>query len=442
MAVMDRAKAALRAWRGPAPGVVATSDGGTVFGAADGLNDPTGMTVLNLLGASGQGATIGEREALSVPAVLRALEVLCALFAMTPLVYYRRDGEGKVRVDDAPQAIMLRSRSNDVQNAFLFKELMIGDLVMTGRFGCYIHRDVLYRPAKLTRVEPRPIGVAQSWSKADGLEVFYDAQLPDGSRERLTRNDLWFVPGFSRNGLVGLDRMMLLQETFAAAAATSSFAARFWENNAQPSTILTSKAKIDPAGKSAIKTDWQSRFSGPRNAGSVAVLDQEMDAKFLAHDNAKSQYIEVRAFYVVEIARAFGVPPHVVFELSRATFSNIEQQSLELILYSMLGHFERVAAAATHQFAEAGHFYEFMPDALLKGDIASRYAAYAVAIDKGVLNPNEVRRKENLNDREGGDDYRMGSGSTLEGAAPAAPVDHRPPEQPAPKRKPLTEEDA
>lgn len=408
-----------------------------VGAAADGLSDTGGMTVLNLLGGRSQGAPIGEHEALSIPAVLRALEVLCALFAMCPLVYYRREGDGKVRVDDAPQSRMFRTSANNVQSAYLLKEVMLGDLLMRGKYGSYIHRDKLYRASSLTRLDPGPIAPAQSWSKADGLEMFYDVMLPDGSRERLSRNDCWFVPGFSRDGLTGLDRLKLLQDTIRAAAATSQFAARFWENNAQPSTVLTTKAKVDKAGKTEIRNDWVDRFSGPRNAGGVAVLDQEMDAKFLAHDNKQAQYIETRSFYVVEIARAWGVPPHVLFELSRATFSNIEQQSLELILYCMMGHFERVAAAATHQFAEEDHFYEFLVDALLKGDIASRYAAYSIAVDKGILNPNEVRRRENLNDREGGDEYRVGSGSAIEGQTPPALTDQRTP--PAP---PAEEEDA
>jgi len=443
MGILDRARAATRALRGDRADVAVTADepagmpmgpaAPAIVASADGMNDTSGLTFLNLLGGT-RGAPIGEQAAMSSPAVLRALEVLTGLFAMAPLIYYRSEGTGKVRVDDAPQAIMLRTRTNDVQNAFLFKEVMLGDLIMTGKFAGYIHRDGLYRAGKLTRVNPQGVTPASSWDKADGLEVFYDTHLPNGTFERLTRNDLWYIPGFSRDGLVGIDRLKILQDTFEAAAATSSFAARFWENNAQPSTILTSKAKMEQDDKTKLKTDWQKRFSGPKNAGQVAVLDQEMDAKFLAHDNAKSQYIEVRAFYVVEIARAFGVPPHIVFELSRATFSNIEQQSLELILYSMMGHFERVAAAATHQFAEPGHFFEFLPDALLKGDIKSRYEAYGVAIDKGILNPNEVRRMENRNDREGGDEYRVGSGSAIEGQAPTAPVDHRPPEQTPPKR--------
>ncbi|MEH3103443.1 MAG: phage portal protein [Sphingomonas phyllosphaerae] len=417
---MDRARAAVRAWRD-------TSSSDAIVAGADGLDDTGGMTVLNLLGAGGRGAPMGEHEALSVPAVLRALEVLCGLFAMTPFHYYKLTDQGKVRVDDAPQALLFSTSANAVQPAFLLKELMLGDLLMCGRFGSYIHRDPLYRPMALSRLLPHAIQPVQHWDKADGLEVFYDASLPDGSRERLTRNDLWFVPGFSRDGLLGLDRLKLLSNTFENAASTNEFATRFWNNNAQPSTVLTTKAKVGADEKKQIRADWQQRFAGPRNAGATAVLDQEMKAEFLSHNNKEAQFIESRSFAVVEVARAFGVPPHVLFELARATFSNIEQQSLELYLYTMLGHFGRAQAHMTHQFAEPGHFFEANPDALLKGDIKSRYEAYSIAIDKGILNPDEVRNLENRNKRPGGDEYRVGSGSTLESQQPSKPVDHRPP---------------
>jgi HK97 family phage portal protein len=427
MGMMNRARAALRAWR----------SGGAIVAGVDGLNDTGGATVLNILGPNGRGVPMCEARALSVPAVLRALEVLCGLYAMTPCHYYRRTADGKVRVDDAPQAQIFLTSANAVQPAFLLKELMLGDLLMRGKFGGFIHRDNLYRASGLTRLDPGAIGPpAQHWTKADGLEFFYDVQLPDGSRERLTRNDVWYVPGFSRDGLVGLDRLKLLGDTIERAASTSEFAKRFWDNNAQPSTILTTKAKVEQATKDAIKVDWQNRFGGPRNAGAVAVLDQEMDAKFLAHDNKASQFIEARTFDVGDVSRSFGVPPHVLFELSRATFDNIEHQSLELYLYTMLGHFGRAEAHMTHQFAEPGHFYAFQPEAMLKGDIKTRYEAYAIAIDKGVLNPNEVRRKENLNDRDGGDDYRLGSGSTVEGQQPASP-----PSKTRPAPTPQPEED-
>ncbi|AOH85733.1 hypothetical protein AWL63_19075 [Sphingomonas panacis] len=428
MGMLDRARAAIDGWRGSA------ASSGAIVAGADGLNDPGGMTVLNLLGRGSAGVPMCEARALSVPAVLRALEVLCGLFAMTPFHYYRRVGDGKERIDYAPQAQIFLTSANAVQPAFLLKELMLGDLLMCGRFGSYIHRDALYRPSALSRLLPTAIAPVHHWDKADGLEMFYDAQLPDGSRERLSRNDIFYVPGFSRDGLCGIDRLKLLGNTFEAAASTNEFAARFWDNNAQPSTVLTTKGKVAPDEKLKIRNDWQQRFSGPRNAGATAVLDQEMKVEFLSVNNKESQFVETRGFSVVEVSRAFGVPPHVLFELSRATFSNIEQQSLELYLYTMLGHFERAAAYMTHQFAEPGCFFEALPEAMLKGDIATRYTAYQIAIDKGILNPNEVRRRENLNDRPGGDEYRVGSGSQIEGQQPAKPVDHRPP-APAPSQE-------
>jgi HK97 family phage portal protein len=395
----------------------------TAPAAADGLSDPTGTTVANLLGfASGSRWGGGEKDALSIPATLRALEILTGTFAMTPLIYYRKTADGgKERADDQPESVLFRERPNDVQSPFLFKELMLGDLLMRGRFAAYVHRDGMYRPGGLSRLLPTAVQPAQYWSKADGTELFYDATLPDGSAERLTRDSCWYVPGFSRDGLLGVERLKLCADTFEAASATSHFARRFWENNAQPSTILTTKQKVDPEDKNKIKADWQSRFGGPRNAGGVAVLDQELKAEFLAHDNKQAQYIETRTFYVLELARCWGIPPHLIFELSKATFGNIEQQSLEFIVFHMMPHYERVASAATHYFARPGHFYEFLPDALLKGDILSRYQAYGIAIDKGWLNPNDVLARENMNKRPGGEQYRMGSGSMLEGQSPASP---------------------
>lgn len=427
MGVASRVGAAWAALRGRA------SEGAIVAGV-DGLNDLTGSTFVNLLGGGVRGVSIGEADSMSIPAFLRGLEVMCGIFAAAPLVYYRKlDDGGKEPATDQPLYDMFCERPNDWQSPFLFKELLLGDLLLRRKFASYIHRDTLYRPIALTRL-PYGIQPQYHWSKQDGMTLFYDAQLPDGSFERLTSNDLWFVPGFSRDGFIGIDRLKLLEDTIHGATETMRFAARFWGNNAQPSTILTTKAKVKQEEKDRIKSDWRTRFGGSNNAGGVAVLDQEMDAKFLAHDNKASQYVEVRTFTVVEIARILGVPPHIVFELSKATFSNIEQQSLELILYHMMPHFERVASAATHQFAEKGYFFAFNPDAYLMGDIISRYTAYGIAIDKGIFNPNEVRAKENENKRPGGEEYRVGSGSTIEGAPPPKPTDNRAP-APAPQEE-------
>lgn len=423
-------RAALRALVSADP-VPAPASPAPVAGA-EGLDDDAGWSVTAMLGRTGGRAPINERTALTLPAVWRALEILSGVFAMTPLIYYKQlDDDGKERAKSSPLYKIFRSAPNATQSDFAFKEVLLGDLLLAGRFAAFTHRDGLFQTTALTRLDPYPVAVNQSWDKKDGTELFFDVTLPDHARERLTRADIWYVPGFSRDGLVGLDRVQFMKDAIASGVATSEYAARFWENNAQPSTVLTAKGKVVPEDKNKIRADWKKLFRGPKAAGEVAVVDQEMDVKFLSLDNKASQYVESRTFSVLEVSRAFGVPPHLLFELSRATFSNIDHQSLEFIIYCMGPHYARVAAAATQHFAEEGHFFEFLPEALLKGDIKGRFEAYGIAIDKGVYSPNEVRSMENRNKRPGGDEYRVGSGSTIEGAAQSAPRTR--PAEPAPQ---------
>lgn len=354
-------------------------------------------TFWSLTGATGGSrVSVNERTSLSLPAVLHALEILTGVFAMTPMIYYSRQGDGKTRAEGSPLFQLFHERPNDVQSAFLFKEVLLGDMLMAGGFANFVHRDGAFRPKALSRLDPRMVQPVKFWDRQDGLELFYDAQLPDGSNGRFTRTDIWHVPGFSRDGLLGVNRIRLLDDMLGSAIAAGEYARHFWENNAQPATILHSKGKVNPEDKAKIKFDWKRMFGGPRKAGEVAVLDQELEAKLLGATNRESQFVEVRAFNVVEVARAFGVPPHLLYELTRATFSNIEQQSLEFIMYSMMPHYERVASAATHYFAEPGHFFEFLPDALLKGDVKTRWEAYKAARESGAMNADEIRKRENM----------------------------------------------
>lgn len=377
------------------PGAGAAAPSGP--SASTELADPNSETFWALTGTTGGSrVAINERSALTLPAVLHALEILTGVFAMTPMLYYRREGDGKTRADGSHLFTLFHDRPNEVQSVFLFKEVLLGDMLMAGGFANFVHRDGMFRPKSLSRLDPRTVHPASHWDRQDGLELFYDARLPDGSSGRFTRTDIWHVPGFSRDGLLGVNRVKLLDDMLGSAVAAGEYARHFWENNAQPATLLTAKGKVNPEDKAKIKFDWKRMFSGARKAGEVAVLDQEMQAETLGATNKDSQFVEVRAFNVVEVARAFGVPPHLLYELSRATFSNIEQQSLEFIMYSMMPHYERVASAATHYFAEPGHFFEFMPDALLKGDVKTRWEAYKAARESGVLSADEIRKKENM----------------------------------------------
>ena len=365
--------------------------------ASSGLTDVESDTYFALTGAAGgTGTVVNERTTMSLPAVLRALEVATSVFAMTPMVYYSRNGSSRDRAENSPLYDLFHERPNDSQSIFLFKEVLLGDMIMTGGAANYVHRDGMFNPKALSRLNPHTVTPCEFWDRQDGLELFYDATLPDGTSGRFGRTDLWHIPGFSRNGIVGINRIKLLDDMLGAAVAAGQYSRFFFENNAQPATVLQYEGKVAPENKAKIKLDWKKLFGGARRAGDVAVADQGMEVKTLGSTNRDSQFVEVRQFNVVEVSRAFGIPPHLLFELSKATFSNIEQQSLEFIMYSMMPHYERVASAATHYFAERGHFFEFLPDALLKGDIKTRWEAYKAAREAGVLSADEIRQKENM----------------------------------------------
>lgn len=398
MSLFDRLRGA-RASAAPAARIEPTVSGGpTGEDTPSGVQTPEAWLGTSYGRASSAGVRVNEGSALSLSAVMQALRVLTGVFAMTPLVYYRRTGTGgKERATESPRYTLFHDRPNGFQTPFAFKELLLADICLAGRFAGFISRDYRQDPTVLTRLDPRGLGVNFHFDRQTGIEPFYDATLPDGTRDRFSADQVWHIPGFTRDGLTGIDPITYMREVLGGALATTEYANRFWANDAKPNVVLTSPNKIPREVKQEIKADWEDRFAGAARSHGTAVLDQDLKPTFLSHDNEKAQHLETRIFQVSEVARALGVPPHLLFELSRSTNNNIEHQSLEFVIYHMMPHYTRVAEAATLAFAEPGCFYEFLPDALLKGDSKSRWEAYKAARELGALNVDEIRAAENRN---------------------------------------------
>jgi HK97 family phage portal protein len=369
------------------------------------------------------GVVVNERTTMSLPAVMQALRIICGVFAMTPLAYYRRTAEGRERASDDPLWTLLHDRPNQTQSAFAFKELLLADVLLTGNFYAYVSRDSRMRPVALTRIKPGNVTVHDYFDRAGGLELFYDATLPDKSHERFSARDIWHIAGPTRDGEVGLSPLDYMRDALGGSIATSDYTSRYWANNARPPIQLQTDHKMAPEDKARLRADWKARFAGV-DGDSIAVLDQGLKADFLTFDHQQSQLLETRQFQVLDVARAFGVPPHLLFDLSRATFSNIEHQSLEFITFHMGPHYERVAGAAARQFAAPDHYFEFLTDALVKGDIKTRWEAYRIQRETGVLSADEIRERENLNRIGGaaGDERWRPGNMTISGTPVAQPA--------------------
>ena len=369
------------------------------------------------------GLRVDEKSVLGIPATLQALRVLTGVLAMTPLHYYRRAASGRERAEGDLRRLM-HDAPNGFQSAFAYRELMMGDILLAGAHFAYVSRDFAGRPVALTRLNPRTVFITDFFDRSEGITLFYDATPPDGSRERFPARDIWHVAGFSRDGIIGLNPIDYARDALGGALATSRHASAFWSRGGKVDTVLQTKARISPEDKARMRADWEAVQNGP-NGSRTAVLDQDLTVQFLTHDHQKSQFNETRGFQVVDLARIWGVPPHLIFDLTRATFGNIEQQSLEFVIYHLGPHFARIEQAATRQFAEPGHFFEHLTDALVRGDLKSRMEAYWQQRQMGMVNANELRRRENMTDLPGdaGTEYwrpgNMGiAGQPAPGAAP------------------------
>lgn len=365
------------------------------------------------------GVRVNETTALSIPATLQALRVLSGVFAMTPLHYFLREQGARRRIED-DVAALLHDRPNGHQTAFQFAELAMMDLLLSGDFYAYVSRDFASRPRALTRLKPGMVVVAEYFDRAEGVTLFFDATLPDGTRERFPGRDILHVPGMSRNGLTGLNPVVFARDALGGAIATADHAARFWANGGRPSVMLKTKQKLSPETRGRIKKDWKDIHGGP-NGDDVAVVDQDLSAEFLMHNMKASQYLETRGFQVLDLARLWGVPPHLIFDLSRATFGNIEQQSLEFVIYHLGPHYARFAQAVGRTLAAPRHYFEHITDALVKGDLKSRMEAYWQQRQMGMVNANELRRRENQAPIDGaaGEEYWRPGNMAIAGTPPA-----------------------
>lgn len=382
-------------------------------------------------GTSKAGVRVTETTALSIPATLQALRILSGVFAMTPMHLYRRGVRGREHAERDPVELLLSRRPNSHQSPFELREMVMTDLLLAGNFFAYVSRDVRGTPVALTRLKPGTVVVSEFFDRAEGQFLFYDASLPDGARERFAARDIWHVRGMSRDGLVGLNPVAYARDAIGGAVATNDHAARFWQKGGRPHTVLSTPGKVPQPEKAMLRRDWQTLHAG-NDPDFVAVLDQDLKATFLTHNLKDDQFLETRQFQVVDLARIWGVPPHLIFDLSKATFGNIEQQSLEFVIYHLGPHYKRIEEAATRQFAADGHYFEHLTDALVRGDLKSRMEAYWLQRQMGIASANDLRRRENDPDIEGaaGSEYWR-PGNMVVAGQPAPPPGAAPQGDPA-----------
>ncbi len=384
-------------------------------------NNTAGSSYRFFTGGSTAGKNVTERSAMQMTAVYSCVRVLSEAVAGLPLhVYkYRSDG-GKEKALDNPLYFLLHDEPNPEMTSFVFRETLMTHLLLWGNAYAQIIRNGKGEVVALYPLMPNRMTVDRDENGRLYYKYYRGCDEAIRSKEYeviLSPYDVLHIPGLGFDGLVGYSPIAMAKNAIGLAIATEEYGAKFFANGAAPSGVLEHPGTLKNPDK--VRESWNATFGGSHNANKVAVLEEGMKYTPISISPEQAQFLETRKFQINEIARIFRVPPHMVGDLEKSSFSNIEQQSLEFVKYTLepwLVRWEQSMVRSLLTPSEKKeYFIKFNVDGLLRGDYASRMSGYATARQNGWMSANDIRELENL-DRipaeEGGDLYLINGNMT------------------------------
>lgn len=377
-------------------------------------NRTVGSSYSFYMGGSSAGKNVNERSAMQMTAVYSCVRILAEAVAGLPLHLYRyKEDGGKERAIDNNLYHLLHDEPNKEMSSFIFRETLMTHLLLWGNAYAQIIRNGKGEVVALYPLMPNKMQVDRN----ENGELYYiytrssdEAKTMEGVIVYLTPRDVLHIPGLGFDGLVGYSPIAMAKNAIGLAIATEEYGAKFFANGAAPSGVLEHPGTIkDP---SRLRENWNSTFGGSANSGKVAVLEEGMKYTPISISPEQAQFLETRKFQIDEIARIFRVPPHMVGDLEKSSFSNIEQQSLEFVKYTLdpwvIRWEQSLSRALLNEDEKRKYFFKFNLEGLLMGDYESRMSCYAVARQNGWMSANDIRELENMDKipaEDGGDLY-------------------------------------
>lgn len=385
------------------------------------------------------GARVDESTALNIPAVWACIRIIAESIGSLPLHLYTRQGRGKQRATNHPLYLLLHDRPNPEMGAMSFRETMLSHVLSWGN--CYAEKemDQVGRVKALWPIGPDRV---RPMRDADTGQVFYKVR-PDNSGIEIDipRDNMLHIPGLSYNGLVGYSPIAKMREAIGLALATEEFGARFFGAGTHPGLIVSHPGKLGETAHKNLRESLATTYSGLGKAHRLLLLEEAMKVEKIGINPEEAQFLLTRRFQLAEIARIYRVPMHMLADVEKgASYASIEQMSLDFVIHTLRPWMVRFEQAYNNQLfltdlERRRYFWEHLADGLLRGDLASRYAAYAVGRNWGWLSADDIREIENMNPLPDGkgEIYLQPVNMVEAGTEPAPPEPPAPvPELPAP----------
>lgn len=375
-----------------------------------------------LFGRTTSGKPVNERTAMQTTAVYACVRILAEAVASLPLhVYEYRDDGGKEMVHDHPLYYLLHDEPNPEMTSFVFRETLMSHLLIWGNAYAQIVRDGAGRVLGLYPLLPNKMDVQRD----ERGNIYYvyarnsdeNPMFKEYGDIRLKAEDVLHIPGLGFDGLIGYSPIAMAKNAVGMTLACEEYGASFFANGANPGGVLEHPGVLKDPSK--VRESWNSVYRGVNNAHKIAVLEEGMKYQQIGIPPEEAQFLETRKFQINEIARLYRIPPHMVGDLDKSSFSNIEQQSLEFVKYTLdpwVIRWEQSLQRALLLPGEKGkYFIKLNVDGLLRGDYQSRMNGYAVGRQNGWFSANDIREMENMNpipEEEGGNLYLINGAMT------------------------------
>ena len=367
--------------------------------------------------STASGRTLTEDEAMATSAVYASVRILSEAIAGLPVDLVRKEGRRRQSVDEHPVARLVGERPNSEMDAGELWRFVMVYALFSGDGFVWVERNGAGSP---TALWPIPSGQVRPYRSLRTRELFYDVTL--GEEEAGPGHDRWFtvrasdmlhVKAFGTHRLRGQSPLEAARESIGTARSAQDYASRFYARDASPGGVLEVPDSLTDEEFSDLERGWRRSHEGLRRSHAVAILTGGAQWKPVGISPQDAEFIATRKFETSEIARIFGVPPHLIGDVERSTSwgTGIEQQNIGFVQYSLMPWIRRLELAATRQLLrQAPHNNPrlqlvWRPDALLRGDQKARYDAYAVGRQWGWMSANDVRELEDLPPADGGDVY-------------------------------------
>lgn len=358
-------------------------------------------------GSSLSGVSVNASTAAKFAPVFACIKVLAEGVGQLPLNLFERVGEDTKKKARTHRLFkILHDEPNEFQTAQEFWEMCVAHIALTGNFYAYINESIAAGTvSELLPLQPAAVEPVQD----ENYKINYKITFPNGGSDVLDTSQVLHIKGLSLDGITGVSNITHARDSIGLAMATQSHGSKLFSNGAKPGGILSTESQLKKDQIELIRNEWERLHGGTANSHRTAILQGGLKWAQVGLSSDDAQFLETRKFQRSEIAGIFRVPPHMIGDLERATFTNIEHQGLEFVVYSLMPYIRRIEQRITKQLLKDKdkliYYPKFNVNGLLRGDMKTRGQFYRSMFNMGALSSNEIRKLEDFNPRDGGDEY-------------------------------------